>query len=182
MPSAPGRISCCACNLEHRAGRSVELNKCSAKHECRLDENDATILLNHFKEGADDCRGCSNAGRAWLCLRRTVTSGRNTEIIDDRSSRGQAFGMDYDFLSPRAARGKRTNDFVSGAIDMLVAAVTLLVNALMLAIALYSVISAGPLAVSQAFGTFGVPSEVAAPSAYNFAVDCQGSRRLPCGR
>lgn len=65
---------------------------------------------------------------------------------------------------------------------MLVAAVTLLVNALMLAIALYSVISAGPLAVSQAFGTFGVPSEVAAPSAYNFAVDCQGSRRLPCGR
>lgn len=105
-----------------------------------------------------------------------------TPKLSTTVSRGQAFGMDYDFLSPREAHGKRTNDFVSGAIDMLVAAVTLLVNALMLAIALYSVISAGPLAVSQAFGTFGVPSEVAAPSAYNFAVDCQGSRRLPCGR
>jgi hypothetical protein len=105
-----------------------------------------------------------------------------TPKLSTTVSRGQAFGMDYDFLSPREARGKWTNDFVSGAIDMLVAAATLLVNALMLAIALYSVISAGPLAVSQAFGTFGVPSEVAAPSAYNFAVDCQGSRRLPCGR
>ena len=74
-----------------------------------------------------------------------------TPKLSTTVSRGQAFGMDYDFLSPRAARGKRTNDFVSGAIDMLVAAVTLLVNALMLAIALYSVISAGPLAVVAGF-------------------------------
>jgi hypothetical protein len=112
-----------------------------------------------------------------------ATTSRSSRPV----SRGQAFGADYDFLSPeeacdRKGQGQGQNQPGDNVFDLWIGMLSVAFNVSMLAIILGSALSAAPLASYHASGSYVFPLEAPVPAHYGMVARCteRSDRGLAC--